>query len=68
MALEQVGGGRHHLADVRDGASDAPVGVWEVGEEPLGAALHDGEQDPVLGSEVVVDGALVDARFGDHAG
>ena len=43
------------------------VRVGEVGEEALGAALHDREQDSLLGAVVVVDGAQRDARLFDDA-
>ena len=61
-------GGRHDPGQVLRRAPGPPVQVGQVGEEAIGAAFHDGEQDPVLGAEVVVDGAHRDAGFGHHAG
>jgi hypothetical protein len=68
VALERAGGGRHHPGQVLRRAPGPPVQVRQVGEEPIGAAFHDGQQDAVLGAEVVVDGAHRDAGFGHHAG
>ena len=68
MALEGADGGRDDPGQVLRRAPGPPGPVRQIGEEALGAALHDGEQDPVLGAVVVVDGAHRDARFRDHAG
>ena len=54
-----------HCGEVLLGGAEAFVGLGEVGEEAAGAAFHDGEQDAVLGAEVVVDGADRDAGFLD---
>ncbi len=52
MALERLGSRREHGRQVLGGTSDPAVPVGEVGEEALGATLHDGEQDAVLGPVV----------------
>src|SRR5271165_4893938 len=68
VALERADRGRHHPGQVLRGAPGPPGQVGQVGEEAVGAAFHDGEQDAVLGAEVVVDGAHRDAGFLHHAG
>ena len=68
VALQRPDGGRDTVRQVLRGTSEPPVRSREVGEEALGAALHDGEQDPVLRAVVVVDGAQRDARLLDDAG
>ena len=68
VALERADGSRHHPGQVLRGTPGPPGQVGQVGEEAIGAAFHDGEQDSVLGAEVVVDGAHRDAGFGHHAG
>ncbi len=42
--------------------------VGDVGEEPFGTTLHDGEEHAVLGPVVVVDGAERHAGFVDDPG
>ena len=68
VALERADDGRDDPGQVLRRAPGPPGQVRQVGEEAIGAALHDGEQDPVLGTEVVVDGAHRDAGFLHHAG
>ena len=69
MALERrCGGGRSSARRCRPVKRLAAPYVRQGLEEALGAALHDGEQDPVLGAEVVVDGAERDARLLHDAG
>ena len=68
MAFKRAGGSRHHPGQVLCRAPGPPAQVRQVGEEAVGAAFHDGEQDAVLGAEVVVDGAHRDAGFLHHAG
>ena len=51
VALERADGSRHHPGQVLRGAPGPPGQVGQVGEEAVGAAFHDGEQDPVLGAE-----------------
>ena len=68
VALERADDGRHDPGQVLGRAPGPPGQVRQVGEEAAGAAFHDGEQDSVLGTEVVVDGAHRDAGFGHHAG
>ena len=68
MAFECLAGVRHHRAQMLGGGSDPFVQLGHVGEEPLCAPLHDGEQHAVLGAVVVVDGAEGDAGLLDHSG
>ena len=68
VALERLDGGRADPRQMLAGPSDPPVPLGQVGEEALGAAFHDREQDAVLGAVVVVDGTHRDAGFGDHSG
>ena len=68
MVAQPLDGRRDERAEVLGGAPDPLVGIGQVGEEPLGATLHHGEQDSVLGAVVVVDGALRDAGFRDDPG
>ena len=66
MAFECLGGVRYHRAQMLGGGSDPFVQLGHVGEEPLRAPFHDGEQHAVLGAVVVVDGAEGDAGLLDH--
>jgi hypothetical protein len=56
VALQGRDRRRDDLAQVLRRGTHAPVRIWQVGEEPLGAALHDRQQDPVLGAVEVVPG------------
>ena len=68
MAFERLHGGHDDPAQMVASTSDSAIRIGQVGEEPLRAALHDGEKDSVLRPEVVVDGAQRHAGFLDDAG
>jgi hypothetical protein len=68
MALQRLHRSGDDPAQMVGGTSRSAVRLGQVGKEPLGAALHDGEQHSVLRPEVVVDGAQRHAGFLDDAG
>ncbi|HEX2807370.1 MAG TPA: hypothetical protein VHN80_14490 [Kineosporiaceae bacterium] len=48
VPLEGADGARHHGGQVVGRPPGPPVQPGQVGEEAIGAALHDGKQDPLL--------------------
>jgi len=68
MAVERVSGGRHDPDQVLCRTPGLAAQVRQVGEEAIGAAFHDGQQDPVFGAEVMVHRAHRDAGFLHNAG
>ena len=60
MALQGRDRRRDDLAQMMGRGTHAAVWIGQVGEEPLGTALHDRQEDPVLGGVVVGGRSKVD--------